>query len=54
MGTEVTVCHEGCVGERVNDRGPHLADWEIDLSAAAANKIGVQHKGIAPVEVYDA
>jgi rare lipoprotein A len=54
MGTRLTVCHEGCVDVRVNDRGPHIANREIDLSAAAANKIGVQRKGLAPVEVYGA
>jgi rare lipoprotein A len=39
---------------RVNDRGPHLADREIDLSAAAAHKIGVSKKGVAAVEVHGA
>lgn len=54
MGTKLTVCHEGCVDVRVNDRGPHLADREIDLSAAAAERIGVSKKGVAPVEVHGA
>ena len=54
LGTKLTVCHEGCVDVRVNDRGPHLGDREIDLSAAAASKIGVQDEGVATVEVYDA
>jgi rare lipoprotein A len=54
MGTELTVCHEGCVDVRVNDRGPHLADREIDLSTAAADKIGVSKKEVAAVEVYGA
>jgi rare lipoprotein A len=54
LGTELTVCHEGCVDVRVNDRGPYLDDREIDLSAAAASKIGGQEEGVAPVEVYGA
>jgi rare lipoprotein A len=54
MGTELTVCHEGCVDVRVNDRGPHGADREIDLSAAAAHEIGVSNKGVAAVEVHGA
>ena len=54
MGSKLTVCHEGCVDVRVNDRGPHLADREIDLSAAAADRIGVTRKGVATVEVYGA
>jgi rare lipoprotein A len=54
MGAKLTVCHEGCVDVRVNDRGPHLADREIDLSAAAADTIGVSRKGVATVEVHGA
>ena len=54
MGAKLTVCHEGCVDVRVNDRGPHVADREIDLSAAAADTIGVTRKGVATVEVHGA
>ncbi len=54
MGTGLTVCHNDCVDVRVNDRGPHLANREIDLSSAAANEIGVSGKGVAVVEVYGA
>ena len=54
MGAKPTVCHEGCVDVRVNDRGPHLADREIDLSAAAADAIGVTRQGVAAVEVHGA
>lgn len=36
---------------RVNDRGPFHADRLIDLSYAAAVKLGVHIKGTAPVEV---
>nr|WP_282568568.1 septal ring lytic transglycosylase RlpA family protein [Legionella pneumophila] len=34
---------------RINDRGPFLSNRLIDLSFAAAKKLGI--KGIAPVEV---
>ena len=36
---------------RVNDRGPFHADRVIDLSYAAARRIGMVEAGIAPVEV---
>ena len=36
---------------RVNDRGPFVDDREIDLSEAAARKLGYQGKGLAPVRV---
>jgi rare lipoprotein A len=36
----------------ITDRGPYKKDRVIDLSPAAANRIGVEHKeGVAPVEV---
>ena len=36
---------------RVNDRGPFLHDRVIDLSYAAAYRIGIAQKGSGPVEV---
>ncbi len=42
-GREVTV--------RVNDRGPFVKNRIIDLSYAAASKLGVLEKGTAPVEI---
>lgn len=36
---------------RINDRGPFIDSREIDLSYAAAFKLGVFHTGTAPVEV---
>jgi rare lipoprotein A len=36
---------------RINDRGPFVGDRLIDLSYAAAVKLGVHIKGTAPVEV---
>ena len=36
---------------RVNDRGPFVSDREIDLSEAAARKLGYHGKGLAKVRV---
>ena len=36
---------------RINDRGPFLRDRVIDLSAAAAHRLGYYEAGSAPVEV---
>lgn len=36
----------------VNDRGPYVKGRVIDLSVAAAKKLGLMRKGIAKVEVY--
>ncbi len=36
---------------RVNDRGPHSKFYIIDLSQAAAKKIGMFGKGVANVEI---
>ena len=36
---------------RINDRGPFVGDRIIDLSFAAAKKLGVDKKGLASVEV---
>ena len=36
---------------RVNDRGPFVADRIIDVSFAAATKLGMAETGTAPVEV---
>lgn len=36
---------------RVNDRGPFVADRIIDLSYAAARKLGMTEEGLTPVEV---
>ena len=35
----------------VNDRGPHRKGRIIDLSPAAARKLGMQRAGIVPVEI---
>ncbi|MES3018542.1 MAG: septal ring lytic transglycosylase RlpA family protein [Bacteroidota bacterium] len=36
---------------RINDRGPHSKFYIIDLSQAAAKKIGMFGKGVANVEI---
>jgi len=36
---------------RVNDRGPVPQDRVIDLSRAAAERLGFSHRGLAPVKV---
>jgi rare lipoprotein A len=39
------------VDVRVNDRGPFVGDRLIDLSQAAARKLGYEDRGLAPVRV---
>jgi len=36
---------------RITDRGPYIDGRIIDLSFAAANKLGMAEKGITPVRV---
>ena len=36
---------------RINDRGPYIKGRDIDLSEAAAIKLGIHEKGVAPVEM---
>jgi rare lipoprotein A len=36
---------------RINDRGPYVGDRVIDLSVAAAQKLGMMDSGIAPVQL---
>ncbi len=37
---------------RVNDRGPHVSDREVDISFGAAEKLGIITSGIARVSIY--
>ncbi len=37
---------------RVNDRGPFIAGRRVDLSRAAAQKLGIFSRGIAKVDVF--
>lgn len=52
MGTMLRVCNDTCTSVRVNDRGPYTAGRDLDLSAAAAQTIGVE--GVEPVEIEQA
>ena len=45
FGTQVRVCHNGCVIVRINDRGPFVRGRDIDLSPAAARAIGLNDIG---------
>lgn len=54
FGTELQVTHLNggqSVKVRVNDRGPFVRGRVIDLSYAAANKIGILGSGHGPVRV---
>jgi rare lipoprotein A len=58
FGTKVRVTNldnNRSVVVRINDRGPYAFDRVIDLSAAAAQVLGLIHSGVAPVrlEVMD-
>jgi rare lipoprotein A (peptidoglycan hydrolase) len=52
FGTRLLVSYGGrSVRVTVNDRGPHTAGLDLDLSLAAAREIGLTEPGIAPVQV---
>ena len=52
LGTRLLVSYGGrSVRVTVNDRGPHTAGLDLDLSLAAAREIGLTDAGIAPVRV---
>jgi len=58
FGTRVRVTNRDngkSVVVRINDRGPHAAGYVIDVSGAAAEKLGLLDTGTAPVslEVLD-
>jgi rare lipoprotein A len=36
---------------QITDRGPHVAGRIIDVSAAAARELGMQHRGTARVRI---
>jgi rare lipoprotein A len=35
---------------RINDRGPFIAGRDLDLSLAAARRLGIERRGLARVE----
>ncbi len=52
LGTRLLVSYgRRSVRVTVNDRGPHTAGLDLDLSLAAAREIGLTDPGIAPVRV---
>ena len=52
LGTRLLVSYRGeSVRVTVNDRGPYVAGYDIDLSLAAAREIGMIGPGIARVRV---
>ena len=52
LGTRLLVSYRGeSVRVTVNDRGPHTAGLDLDLSLAAARQIGLTDPGIAQVRV---
>jgi rare lipoprotein A len=54
LGTTATVTNletGKSVQLKINDRGPYVKGRKIDLSQAAANKIGVTKKGVAKVKI---
>ena len=52
LGTRLLVSYGGkSVRVTVNDRGPHVAGYDLDLSLAAAREIGLIGPGTAPVRV---
>jgi rare lipoprotein A (peptidoglycan hydrolase) len=52
LGTRLLVSYGGrSVRVKVNDRGPYVPGHDLDLSLAAARKIGLVGPGTAPVTV---
>jgi peptidoglycan hydrolase-like protein with peptidoglycan-binding domain len=52
LGAWVRVSADGrSIVVRINDRGPYVGDRLIDLSFAAAQRLGVAHAGTATVEI---
>lgn len=52
FGTDLYVCYESCVWVEVTDRGPYVGGRDLDLSALAAEEIGLTYAGVGVVEVY--
>ena len=52
LGTRLRVSYGGeSVRVTVNDRGPYVAGYDLDLSLAAARELGLTGPGSAPVRV---
>ncbi len=55
FGSCVRVVHQRTGREvevRVTDRGPHKAGRVIDVSRAAAERLGIVAEGVAPVRLF--
>jgi rare lipoprotein A len=55
FGTKLRVCStrtRRCAVVRVNDRGPYVSGRSIDLSKAAAQRIGVYSEGVGEVTIH--
>jgi rare lipoprotein A len=50
MGTILRVCYVDCTVVRVNDRGPYVVGRNLDLSAVAAEDIGLTLVGADVVD----
>jgi len=44
--------NDRCLIVRINDRGPYVGGRIIDLSPAAARKLGIKEKGLAEVDIF--
>jgi rare lipoprotein A len=54
FGTKLRVCGNRtrrCAIVRINDRGPYVHGRSIDLSRAAAKRIGVYNEGVGQVTI---
>jgi len=52
FGTQLEVSYGGrSVRVTITDRGPYVPGRDLDLSLAAARKLGMLSKGVAPVRV---
>ena len=52
---QVTATETGqAIVVRINDRGPFVRGWIIDLSRAAADQLGMRHDGVARVRLEPA
>ena len=49
FNTRLEVCLDRCTTVRINDRGPYIPGRDIDLSRAAADAIGLTHRGVADI-----
>ncbi|MBA2442718.1 MAG: septal ring lytic transglycosylase RlpA family protein [Rubrobacter sp.] len=51
LGTEATVCYNGCVDVVINDRGPYANGADLDLSQGAAEAVGLTGVGVDTVDM---